>query len=335
MRSFEVKMDTLLQQTRLRLPSFGAGEIQITPIEKGGSGRRFYRVRCSPQESLILIKYDLSRDENRHYVHIAEFLASHRIAAPKIYYHDAGEGLIWIEDLGEADLWSAREEPWMVRRAFYESALQEIARLHALPEATWAALRGEMPPEFTSALYHWEQSYFLENCLGRIFHVPEAEWRELGTLPVLGKIADELGARPRVLVHRDFQSQNVIMRNGGAYLIDFQGMRPGLRAYDVASLLYDPYVSISPSEREELLHYYIEMSDCGPDFRKRFHWCALQRLMQALGAYGYLGLVTDHPHFLDYVPAALRSLREVIEEIPGLDRLGARLATLPSDVPSH
>lgn len=334
MPSFEVKTDTLLRQTRLRVPSFGAGEIKITPIEKGGSGRRFYRIRSSPQQSLVLVKYDLARDENRHYVRIAEFLAEHRIAAPKIYYHDAEEGLIWIEDLGENDLWSARDEPWLVRRAFYESALQEIAKLHALPEATWVALREAMPPEFTSALYHWEQQYFLENCLGRIFGVPEAEWRELGTLPVLTEIADELGARPRTLVHRDFQSQNVIVRNGGAYLIDFQGMRPGLRAYDVASLLYDPYVTISPSERETLIEYYIETSGVGQDFRQRLCWCAMQRLMQALGAYGYLGLVTDHPHFLDYVPAATRSLGEIIGEIPGLNRLGALLASILSDARS-
>ena len=72
-------------------------------------------------------------------------------------------------------------------------------------------------------------------------------------MPSLGRIAEELAQRPRVFVHRDFQSQNIIIRNAQAHLIDFQGMRPGLAEYDLASLLFDPYVDLSPAEREELL----------------------------------------------------------------------------------
>ena len=69
------------------------------------------------------------------------------------------------------------------------------------------------------------------------------------TLPALQAIAERLASFPRVLVHRDFQSQNIIVREEEAYLIDFQGMRPGLAEYDFASLLYDPYVNLTKSER--------------------------------------------------------------------------------------
>src|SRR5436190_19345314 len=109
---FEVKPDLLLRQTRRRLPAFSEGQIEIAPIEKGGSDRRSYRVRCSPEQSLSLVKYNLERAENRHYVRIAEFLTEHGIAAPQIYVHDPGEGLIWIEDLGESDLFSFRDDSW-------------------------------------------------------------------------------------------------------------------------------------------------------------------------------------------------------------------------------
>ena len=78
-----MKTELLLRQTRRRLPAFGEGEIEIAPIEKGGSDRRFYRVSCAPGESLILVKYNLERAENRHYVRIAEFLTEHGIAVPK------------------------------------------------------------------------------------------------------------------------------------------------------------------------------------------------------------------------------------------------------------
>ena len=124
-----MRTDLLLRQTRMHFPRFNVDEVKITPIEKGGSDRKFYRVNCSPAQALILVKYNLEREENRHYVAIAKFLDAHGIHAPKIYYHDPDEGLIWIEDLGERDLFSYRGESWLVRRAFYESALDEVAKL--------------------------------------------------------------------------------------------------------------------------------------------------------------------------------------------------------------
>jgi len=243
--SRSAKTDLLLRQTRIHFPRLEEAKVKITPIEKGGSDRKFYRVRCSPEQTIILVKYNLEREENRHYVAIAEFLAAHGIRAPRIYFHDAGEGLIWIEDLGKTDLWSYREESWLVRRAFYESALAEIAKLHCLPGEATETIRQSLPVEFDAALYRWEQNYFFENCLGRFFKLPAPAISELATLPRLGQMADELAARPRVLVHRDFQSQNLIIRNGQAHLIDFQGMRPGLAEYDLASLLFDPYVNFT------------------------------------------------------------------------------------------
>ena len=307
--------------------------MRITPIEKGGSDRKFYRVRCSPDQTIILVKYNLEREEDRHYVQIAEFLAGHQIRAPKIYFHDAAEGLIWIEDLGKADLWSYRAETWLVRRAFYESALDEIVKLHCLPETAMRAIHQNLPAGFDAALYRWEQNYFFENCLGRFFGVEQEQLSELVALAALGEIAKNLAQRPRVLVHRDFQSQNIIVRNGQAHLIDFQGMRPGLAEYDLASLLFDPYVTFSRAECEELLADYESKRAAGgkpvaPDSRETFRLCGIQRLMQALGAYGFLGLVKGNKAFLDHIPAAMGSLRALVGEIPDLQKLGALLDRL-------
>ncbi|HST29747.1 MAG TPA: aminoglycoside phosphotransferase family protein, partial [Chthoniobacterales bacterium] len=228
-----MKTELLLRQTRLHFPRFDVDEIKITPIEKGGSDRKFYRVRCSSEQSLILVKYNRDREENRHYVEIAQFLEEHEIRAPRVYHHDPDEGLIWLEDLGESDLFSSRTESWLVRRAFYESALDEVRKLHQLPEPVCIEMRQHLPAEFNAALYLWEQSYFFENCLGRYFKVDPPAIENLAASPILQRIAEDLAQRPRVLVHRDFQSQNILMRNGQAHLIDFQGMRPGLAQYDL------------------------------------------------------------------------------------------------------
>jgi len=318
-----LKTESLLHKTRIHFPRFDIDSVQITPIEKGGSGRRFYRVHNTAEQKLILVKYSLERQENCHYVEIAQFLDAHDIRAPKIYFHDPNEGLIWIEDLGEEDLFSHRGESWLVRRALYESALDEGAKLHRIADSESADIRTKLPAEFNAALYQWEQDYFFKNCLGRYFRIDSAKLRKLAALPELKSIAQRLARLPRVLVHRDFQSQNIIVRNGQAYLIDFQGMRPGLPEYDVASLLYDPYVELSEAERSELTTYYIErQKELGLDlsrFGEILPLCGIQRLMQALGAYGYLGLVKKHEAFLHYIPSALKSLLTLLATHKGLE----------------
>jgi aminoglycoside/choline kinase family phosphotransferase len=320
----------------MHFPRLDVDHIKIRPIEKGGSDRKFYRIQCGADPAaagLVLVKYNLEREENRHYVQIANFLNAHGIRVPKIYFHDPAEGLIWIEDLGERDLHSYQHESWLVRRAFYESALDEIVKLHSLPESVCVEMKEHLPAEFNAALYRWEQKYFFQNCLGRYFSVSESKRRELAALPGLRQIAKHLASLPRVLVHRDFQSQNIIIRNGQAYLIDFQGMRPGLAEYDLASFLYDPYVHLTESERAELITYYRDGRDksgvtCSEDFDSKLRLCAMQRLMQALGAYAFLGLIKGHKNFLQYIPRAVRSLQDTVAKIDNLEPFGSFLAEL-------
>jgi len=323
----------LVRRTRKHFPRLDVAQIKVAAIQKGGSDRKFYRIQCSAEQALILVKYNREREENRHYVTIANFLAEHRIRVPEIYFHDPDEGLIWLEDLGERDLYSYGQEGWLVRRAFYESALDQIAALHALPESVCIAMKQHLPAEFNSELYLWEQNYFFENCLDRLFKIEKAKLAQLASLPALQEIADLLASFPRVLVHRDFQSQNIIIRNGQAHLIDFQGMRPGLAEYDLASLLYDPYVSLSENERAELAQYYwgrqlqngIVLSG---DLDLKLRLCAMQRLMQALGAYGFLGLVKGHKDFLKHVAPAMQSLHGIMARIEGLSELEEALQQL-------
>ena len=328
-----MRTEFLLRRTRMHFPLLDVTDIKIRPIEKGGSDRKFYRIRCSENQTLILVKYNLEREENRHYVEIAKFLDEHGIRVPKIYFHDASEGLIWIEDLGDQDLYGYRGDSWLVRRAFYESALDEIIKLHSLPESVCLEMKEHLPAEFNAALYRWEQRYFFNNCLGRYFTVNESKRKDLAALPSLREIAKRLASLPRVLVHRDFQSQNIIIQNGRAKLIDFQGMRPGLAEYDLASLLFDPYVQLLASERSELTSYYRQKQTdderaVDAQFDEVLQLCAMQRLMQALGAYGFLGLVRGHEHFLRYVPRALHSLREIVTTIDDLKPLASLLADL-------
>src|SRR6266513_3028963 len=100
-----MRTDFLLRRTRMHFPLLDVTDVKIRPIDKGGSDRKFYLIRCSTNQTLILVKYNLERDENRHYVEIAKFLELHGIRVPKIYFHDEAEGVIWIEDLAGQDFY--------------------------------------------------------------------------------------------------------------------------------------------------------------------------------------------------------------------------------------
>lgn len=323
----------LIDQTVVRFPRFAGSAIAVEPLEKGGSDRSYYRIAVGG-DALILAKYGSLREENRHYVAIARFLRSLEVRVPEIYFHDEAEGLIWMEDLGGDDLWSFREQTWAVRRPLYHATLDQVARLHMRGHHVPAEQAPKLQAEFNRDLYRWEQNYFVENCLERYFGVSVEDFAALGCGARLEEIAAQLHELPRVFVHRDFQSQNVVVKKGEACLIDFQGMRPGLAHYDLASLLYDPYVQLSAAERTELLLHYLAQTSEGseaepaPDFLEVYHLCAMQRLMQALGAYGFLGIVKERKHFLEHIPPALVNLSEVLSRISGMQPLGALLAKL-------
>ena len=115
-----------------------------------------------------------------------------------------------------------------------------------------------------------------------------------------------------------------MIRNDIPYLIDFQGMRFGDRFYDLGSLLCDPYVSFTDNERLDLLNYYYELSaeDFDRDHFVRMFWeASAQRLMQALGAYGFLGLVRGLKEYFSHVPAGLHNLQMAAENAGSLPRL--------------
>jgi N-acetylmuramate 1-kinase len=119
-------------------------------------------------------------------------------------------------------------------------------------------------------------------------------------------------ALPAVCIHRDFQSENIMIHKGAMRFVDFQGARLGPAGYDVASLVCDPYVPLlTPDVTGRLFEYYRSVAphDVSP---RSFRMCAMQRLMQALGAYGKLSIHKGKDWYRAYVPIALHRLADII-----------------------
>jgi aminoglycoside/choline kinase family phosphotransferase len=289
-------------------PAAAGGE--WVPVNHGGSDRQFWRGRGSAA-GLIAVFYGPEKVENSRYAHCADFLHRQGVRVPAVLAHDAEWRRLLMEDAGTEDLWSHRGDPWPVRRDLYTKALTEAAGMHAL-DLDAADVEHVLREPFDAALYRWEQDYFFENFLGAEVAV---RWR--AAVPMDAQ-AEELAALPRMLVHRDLQSQNVMVHDGEVTLIDFQGMRAGLAGYDVASLLYDPYVPMTPDEREELSLIYADLAGRTDHeaWERELYAGARQRLMQALGAYGFLGKTKGKTAFLAHIPVAAERLAALCESDP-------------------
>lgn len=285
---------------------FEPNEADIRKVAKGASTRAFYRFSKGGEKLVGCFYSDLPR-ENFLYAPIAEFLCGCGVPVPKILYHDAQKRIIVMEDAGERDIGELQAEEM---RGAYFAALRAAKILHTKASEKFAANPIELCPPFDADLYRWEQDYFYRECAQGVFGIniprPDSDFEVL---------TRRLLDFPRRLLFRDFQSQNIMVSEGGDIrVIDFQGMRLGNPFYDVASLLFDPYVEKLGGEfiDEALGEYLNFLPDASfPGFaesREMLNFAGVERLLQALGAYGFLSAKKGKTGYAKYFAPAAANL---------------------------
>ena len=131
-----------------------------------------------------------------------------------------------------------------------------------------------------------------------------------------------------MLCHRDYHSRNLMVHDGGLFVIDFQDARMGPDTYDLASLLRDSYVDISERELDDLIAYFLALTGVADAaaFRRRFDLMAVQRNLKALGTFGYQTTARGNPVYIQYMPRTLHYARTNLERYPRFARLRELLA---------
>ena len=283
------------------------GDAPVDFLGARGSDRVFFR----RGEAIVIVYDDAKRGENARYVHHARWLKAQGIAVPAILADLPELKTMAMENAGAVDLQHRVEHAGVHAIESYVPVVEELAKFSALQPDF------ELEPPFDAALYRWERDLFAEHCLGTRYgmELPEAVRAELEG------VAAKLLAEPPALVHRDFQSTNVLWKNDRLSFIDFQGMRRGPAVYDLASLLYDPYVKLTEGERRALAALYGQKSGRGDAIAAVLPFAAVERLVQCLGAYGRLASV-GQPQFGKFVLPALENLLAAADEA-GLDATGA------------
>ncbi len=299
----------------------------------GGSQRCFFRLDDGIRSLIALIQPG-GGEEFMRYVDVGRFLFDNQIAVPEFYASDNRNGILLMEDLGTVDLETAlKRADQEAELSFYRDGIDILFDMQT--SVTSALLRSGLagPGQtdgpggakwvFDRDVLMGETKYFEDEFIRGFCDISTPtgfdEERSL--------LADRIAEMTMGFMHRDFQSRNIMVKDGRFRIIDFQSAHYGPGLYDTASFLKDPYHPVLPGTRRTLLmELYYRLDEAGvpvpPGFEQyygEFLLAGIQRNMQALAAFVKLGFRMEKPGFIEAIPAGLDCLEEGIDEYGGFD----------------
>ena len=295
----------------------------VVPLqgELGGSGRKIIRLAAGPI-SAIGILYNV-REENAAFLAFSKHFRKHNLPVPEVYAEALDQGAYLEEDLGDTTLFeflSKNRQGAAIAPQVIEAYRKVVAILPRFQVKAGRDLDYSVCypiSSFDRQSIAWDLNYFKYYFL-RLAGIP---FNEQSLEDDFSRLTDFLLGAPRdFFLYRDFQSRNILLRDGEPYFVDYQGGRKGALQYDIASLLYDAKADLPPDLREHLLHDYLRALAAHipvdrDAFLRQFYPYVYVRIMQALGAYGFRGFYERKAHFLQSVPYALKNLRWLLHNI--------------------
>lgn len=315
----------------------------LTPA---GSPRRYYRLSAGQHTAVGVVGTALG--ENEAFVAIAQQMRLKGLPVPEVYAVSA-DGMCYLqEDLGDTSLFDLIAEAH--KRGGYDEADMELLRqvMRLLPDVQWrTAEQFDFTHCYPSAELNrrgiqWDLHYFkycFLKATGLEFEEEhlEDDFDRMSEV-LLQECAD-------TFMYRDFQSRNIMIRDGKPWLIDFQGGRRGPAEYDLVSFLWQARARFTPEMRRELIEEYLQSarryrSFDEEVFAQRLQYFVLFRTLQVLGAYGYRGYFEHKAHFVQSIPMAIDNLRALLAEndfadMPYLADLLRRMVALPMFAPNE
>jgi len=322
---------------------FHALPTRVLPLqgELGGSGRKIIRL-ANESVSAVGILYGV-REENVAFLQFSRHFRRHGLPVPEIYSEDLSQGAYLEEDLGDTTLFeflSKNRAGAIIAPPVVEAYRRVVAILPRFQVQAGRDLDYSVCypcASFDAQSISWDLNYFKYYFL-RLAAIP---FSEQALENDFRRLTDFLLRAPRdYFLYRDFQSRNVLLREGDPYFVDYQGGRRGALQYDIASLLFDAKADLPPEVRQQLLDEYLDRLAGFLDldreaFLHYYYGYVYVRILQALGAYGFRGFYERKTHFLQSVPYALKNLRWLLHnvklpiELPTL--LGAFTSMLASE----
>jgi aminoglycoside/choline kinase family phosphotransferase/molybdopterin-guanine dinucleotide biosynthesis protein A len=280
---------------------------------KAGSGRQYYRIpHIESSQSWILMSSPEADLEFDRFVDITGYLQRKDVPVPHLFAVNSGHAQILLEDLGARTLHDCLQDDaqnW-IRKAV--ELLVEVQHKTKGFEVEGPGLL--LDRRFGFKALRWETDYFAEQCLGRLRGRSEADLQQLA--PDFDALAKAVGEHEVAWMHRDFQSQNIMVQNEILRLIDYQSARAGSIWYDLASLLWDPYREVHIDEVRVHWNQFCSLKkiEAGSTQWRQFLQASLQRVMQANGAYAFLTHVKGVESFRQWIEPGWLRLKLLLDE---------------------
>ena len=298
----------------------GTAAEEIVELPSSGSNRRYFRLK-GPKETVIGVS-GTSTEENEAFLYMAEHFHKKGLPVPKVYASSADHAFYIQEDLGDTLLFNAIEKGRKTsvfdeeERTLLRKTITRLPDIQFLGADGFDFSRCYPQPEFNQRSILWDLNYFkycFLKATGMDFQENRLEDDFLKMSDVL------LRSSSATFLYRDFQSRNVMIKDGEPWFIDFQGGRKGPVYYDVASFLWQAKAKYPEDLRKELLSDYIAaLREYIPVnktyFLSQLRHFVLFRILQVLGAYGFRGYFEKKPHFIQSVPFAIENLRQLLRK---------------------
>lgn len=331
--------------SRLYGERFGEAPASVLPLEGDGSARKLYRLVGASYETAIGV-YGPDAEENRAFLSYSRSFRAAGLAVPEIYAADEEAGVYLEEDLGDTTLFdavsSARKREGTDFPAsmlpVYRRVVEELPRFQVIGGRAVDYSVAYPRAAFDRQSILWDLNYFKYHFL-KLAHIPFNEARLERDFKRFANFL--LQADRRHFLYRDFQSRNIMLREGEVWFIDYQGGRKGALQYDLASLLYDSKAGLPPAVRDQLREHYLDaLARLIPvdrtAFLEHYRGYVLVRIMQAMGAYGYRGFYERKIRFLQSVPGAIENIEQILAgeglpvELPELTSVFERICASPT-----
>src|SRR2546429_4526164 len=302
---------------------FHAPPESILPLqgELGGSGRKIIRL-ANKKNRAVGILYGV-REENAAFLEFSKHFRRHGLPVPEIYAEDLDHGAYLEEDLGDTTLFE-----FLSKNRTGENIAPQVVEAYRKVVAVLPRFQVEAACDLNykvcypiSSFDRQSIAWDLNYCKYYFLRLAGIPFNERALENDFDLLTDFLLEAPRdYFLYRDFQSRNIMLRDGLPYFVDYQGGRKGALQYDIASLLFDAKADLPPSLRQQLLDHYLNslgsLMDLKPAaFMQHYYAYVYVRIMQALGAYGYRGFFERKAHFLQSVPYALKNLRWLVHNV--------------------
>lgn len=272
----------------------GWGNARIEPLAGDASFRRYFRVIDADRRA-VLMDAPPPHEDPRPFLSIARHLCAHGFAAPAILAEDLGEGLVLLEDFGDARMREMVDAGEVDERATYAATVALLAELHRHPPAT-------VPP-YSRRELHREAGLLTEwYCPALGLSVDIEAYRAAWDIAF-----DRIDDAPPVTVLRDYHAENIMLRDGLSGqtrlgLLDFQDALVGHPAYDLVSMLQDARRDVPLDIETTMLAEYQRLARPGPGFAASYAILGGQRNAKIVGIFTRLWQRDGKPRYLDFLP---------------------------------